>query len=189
MVPTVSSHQFGTSLAASGGLGSLLSLSTSTSSQTQQHSTSPAASSRQTPVSSPVPPSQHSRTQTVLHSPSPPTLSLPPPPPLHTVPSSCTPILADAASLRSDRLSHTALHQQRAQSHSISTSVSSVSAASPPLSSSSLASSSSRPFTVHYSPRPPLTQTGSSGNSGGMWRTQSMHSGHTTSQLPGSRPR
>uniref|UniRef100_A0A3B4ANB0 Histone-lysine N-methyltransferase, H3 lysine-79 specific n=1 Tax=Periophthalmus magnuspinnatus TaxID=409849 RepID=A0A3B4ANB0_9GOBI len=193
VVPTVSSHQFGATLAASGGLGSLLSLSTSTSSQTQQHSPSPAASSRQTPVSSPVPPSaQHSRTQTVLHSPSPPTLSLPPPPPLHTVPSSSAPILPDTqASSRSDRLSHTALHQQRVQSSlSISTSVCSVSTASAPVSSSSSPSSSSRPFAVHYSPRQPPPQTGSSSaSSGGMWRTQSMHSGHSTSHLPGSRPR
>ncbi|KAJ0065089.1 hypothetical protein NL108_005581, partial [Boleophthalmus pectinirostris] len=193
VVPTVSSHQFGATLAASGGLGSLLSLSTSTSSQTQQHSPSPAASSRQTPVSSPVLPSaQHSRTQTVLHSPSPPTLSLPPPPPLHTVPSSSAPILPDnQTSSRSERLSHTALHQQRVQpSLSISTSVCSVSAASAPLSSSSCLSSSSRPFAVHYSPRQPPPQAGSSSaGSGGMWRTQSMHTGHSMSHLPGSRPR
>ncbi|KAK7889666.1 hypothetical protein WMY93_025226 [Mugilogobius chulae] len=192
VVPTVSSHQFGATLAASGGLGSLLSLSTSTSSQTQQHSSSPAVSSRQTPVSSSVLPStQHSRTQTVLHSPSPPTLSLPPPPPLHTVPSSSVPSLPDTqSSSRSERLSHTALHQQRAQySHSISTSVCSVSAASAPVSSSSL-SSSSRPFAVHYSPRlPPPQPTSSSAGSGGMWRSQSTHSGHSTSHLPGSRPR
>ncbi|XP_072293990.1 histone-lysine N-methyltransferase, H3 lysine-79 specific isoform X1 [Eucyclogobius newberryi] len=193
VVPTVSSHQFGATLAASGGLGSLLSLSTSTSSQTQQHSPSPAVSSRQTPVSSPAPPSaQHSRTQSVLHSPSPPTLSLPPPPPLHAGPSSSAPVLPDTqVSSRLDRVSHTALHQQRAQSsHSIAT-VCSVSAAAAPLSSSSSSLSSlSRPFAVHYSPRqPPPQPTISSAGSGGMWRTQSTYSGHSTSHLPASRPR
>ncbi|XP_034438353.1 histone-lysine N-methyltransferase, H3 lysine-79 specific isoform X3 [Hippoglossus hippoglossus] len=206
VVPTVSSHQFGAALPASGGLGSLLSLSSSssTSSQTQQRTSPQPPSTRLTSVSSPLPLSQaqHSRTQSVLHSPSPPTLSLPPPPPLHSVPSSSAPTHSDAPpSSRSDplyssRLSHSSLHHQRGQSSlslsiSSSTSASVSAAATASLSSSSLStSSSSRPFTVHYSPRlPPPPPATSSGGGGSMWRTQGMHGNYITSQLPGSRPR
>ncbi|XP_049910217.1 histone-lysine N-methyltransferase, H3 lysine-79 specific isoform X2 [Epinephelus moara] len=210
VVPTVSSHQFGVTLPTSGGLSSLLSLSSSssTSSQTQQHTTPQPASTRLASASSPLPHSlsqaQHSRTQSVLHSPSPPTLTLPPPPPLHST-SSSAPTHSDAPpssrsdSLHSSRLSHSSLHHQRAQSSlSISSStsastasVSAAAAATASLSSSSLStSSSSRPFAVHYSPRlPPPTQVSSSGGGGSMWRTQGMHGTYTTSQLPGSRPR
>ncbi|CAB1413434.1 unnamed protein product [Pleuronectes platessa] len=207
VLPTMSSHQFGAALPASGGLSSLLSLSSSssTSSQTQQHTSPQPPSTRLTSVSSPLPLSQaqHGRTQSVLHSPSPPTLSLPPPPPLHSVPSSSAPMHSDAPpSSRSDPLyssrpSHSSLHHQRAQSslsHSISSSTSasvSAAAAAASLSSSSLStSSSSRPFTVHYSPRlPPPPPATSSGGGGSMWRTQGMHGNYITSQLPGSRPR
>lgn len=208
VVPSVSSHQFGATLPTSGGLNSLLSLSSSsssTSSQTQQHTTPQPASTRLAPVSSPMPLSlsqaQHSRTQSVLHSPSPPTLSLPPPPPLHSVPSSSTSTHSDSPassrsdSLHSSRLSLSSLHHQRAQSSlsiSSSTSAASVSAAAS-LSSASLSASSassSRPYAVHYSPRlPPPPPTSSSGGAGSMWRTQSMHGTYTTSQLPSSRPR
>ncbi|XP_070816712.1 histone-lysine N-methyltransferase, H3 lysine-79 specific isoform X1 [Chaetodon trifascialis] len=213
VVPTVSSHQFGATLPTSGGLSSLLSLSSSssTSSQTQQHTTTQPASTRLASVSSPLPLSlsqaQHSRIQSVLHSPSPPTLSLPPPPPLHSVPSSSAPTHSDTPpssrsdSIHSSRLSHSSLHHQRAQSSlslsiSSSTSASSASvsaaAATASLSSSSSLSttSSSRPFAVHYSPRlPPPPPASSSGGGGSMWRTQGMHGTYTTSQLPGSRPR
>uniref|UniRef100_A0AAQ5ZBQ4 Histone-lysine N-methyltransferase, H3 lysine-79 specific n=1 Tax=Amphiprion ocellaris TaxID=80972 RepID=A0AAQ5ZBQ4_AMPOC len=208
VVPSVSSHQFGAALPTSGGLSSLLSLSSSssTSSQTQQHTTPQPASTRLTSVSSPLPLSlsqaQHSRTQSVLHSPSPPTLSLPPPPPLHSVPSSSASMHSDpppssrSDSLHSLRLSHSSLHHQRAQSSlslsiSSSTSVASVSTAASASPSSSLStSSSSRPFAVHYSPRlPPPSPASSSGGGGSMWRTQGMHGAYTTSQLPGSRPR
>lgn len=216
MVPSVSSHQFGAVLPTSGGLSSLLSLSSSSStfSQTQQLSTSQPASTRLTSVTSSLPPSlsqaQHSRTQSVLHSPSPPTHSLPPPPPLHSVSSSSSastaPTLSDApASFRSEpllppRLSPSSLHHQRVQlcltlsissSSTSAASVSTTAAASASLSSSSLStSSSSRPFAVHYSPRlPPPPPANSSGGGGGMWRTQGMHGIYTTSQLPGSRPR
>nr|XP_019936170.1 PREDICTED: histone-lysine N-methyltransferase, H3 lysine-79 specific-like [Paralichthys olivaceus] len=205
VVPTVSSHQFGATLPASGGLSSLLSLSSasSTSSQTQQRTSPQPASARLTSVSSPLPLSQaqHSRTQSVLHSPSPPTLSLPPPPPLHSAPSSA-PTHSDAPPssrsdpLHSSRLSHSSLHHQRAQSSlslsiSSSASVSAAAAATASLSSSSLSTSSaSRPFTVHYSPRlPPPPPPTSSGGGGSMWRTQGMHGNYITSQLPGSRPR
>ncbi|XP_035863404.1 histone-lysine N-methyltransferase, H3 lysine-79 specific isoform X4 [Sander lucioperca] len=206
VVPTVSSHQFGVTLPTSGGLSSLLSLSSSssTSSQTQQHTTPQPASMRLASVSSPLPLSQaqHSRTQSVLHSPSPPTLTLPPLPPLHST-SSSAPTHSDAPpssrsdSLHSSRLSHSSLHHHRAQSSlslSISASSASVSAAATAtasLSSSSLStSSSSRPFAVHYTPRlPPPPQASSSGGGGSMWRTQGMHGNYTTSQLPGSRPR
>ncbi|XP_078115309.1 histone-lysine N-methyltransferase, H3 lysine-79 specific isoform X2 [Sander vitreus] len=190
VVPTVSSHQFGVTLPTSGGLSSLLSLSSSssTSSQTQQHTTPQPASMRLASVSSPLPLSQaqHSRTQSVLHSPSPPALTLPPLPPLHST-SSSAPTHSDAPpssrsdSLHSSRLSHSSLHHQRAQSSlslSISASSASVSAAATAtLSSSSLStSSSSRPFAVHYSPRlPPPPQASSSGGGGSMWRTQGMH--------------
>ena len=205
VAPTVSSHQFGAALPASGGLGSLLSLSSSSSSQTQQRTSPQPPSTRLTSGSSPLPLSQaqHSRTQSVLHSPSPPTLSLPPPPPLHSAPSSSSaPTHSDAPpSSRSDplyasRLSHSSLHHQRAQSSlslsiSSSASVSAAAAATASLSSSSLStSSSSRPFTVHYSPRlPPPPPATSSGGGGSMWRTQGMHGNYITSQLPGSRPR
>ncbi|KAM8745584.1 histone-lysine N-methyltransferase, H3 lysine-79 specific isoform 2-T2 [Acanthopagrus schlegelii] len=219
VVPTVSSHQFGATLPTSGGLSSLLSLSSSssTSSQTQQHITTQPASTRLASVSSPLPLSlsqaQHSRIQSVLHSPSPPTLSLPPLPPLHSASSSSssssTPTHSDAPSssrsdsLHSSRLSHSSLHHQRAHtslSHSISSSTSassaSVSAAAATASLSSSSSSSlstsslSRPFAVHYSPRlPPPPPASSSGGGGSMWRTQGMHGTYTTSQLPGSRPR
>nr|XP_046248810.1 histone-lysine N-methyltransferase, H3 lysine-79 specific isoform X3 [Scatophagus argus] len=217
VVPTVSSHQFGTTLPTSGGLSSLLSLSSSsTSSQTQQHNTPQPASTRLASVSSTLPLSlsqaQHSRIHSVLRSPSPPTLSLPPPPPLHSVPfssaSSSAATHSDAPpssrsdSLHSSRLSHSSLHHQRAQSSlslsiSSSTSASSASvsvvatAASLSSSSSCLSTStSSRPFAVHYSPRqPPPPPASSSGGGGSMWRTQGMHGTYTTSQLPGSRPR
>ncbi|XP_030289469.1 histone-lysine N-methyltransferase, H3 lysine-79 specific [Sparus aurata] len=213
VVPTVSSHQFGATLPTSGGLSSLLSLSSSssTSSQTQQHITTQPASTRLASVSSPLPLSlsqaQHSRIQSVLHSPSPPTLSLPPLPPLHSA-SSSTPTQSDAPSssrsdsLHSSRLSHSSLHHQRAHtslSHSISSSTSassaSVSAAAATASLSSSSSSSlstsslSRPFAVHYSPRLPPPPASSSGGGGSMWRTQGMHGTYTASQLPGSRPR
>nr|XP_015832760.2 histone-lysine N-methyltransferase, H3 lysine-79 specific isoform X3 [Nothobranchius furzeri] len=209
VVPSVSSHQFGATLPTSGGLSSLLSLSSSssTSSQTQQHATSQPASTRLTSVTSPLPlfQAQHSRTQSVLHSPSPPTLTLPPPPPLHSVTStpsapthSDTPASSRSDSLLSPRLSQSSLHHQRVQlslTLSISSSSSSVSVSTPAAAAaashpSSLSSSSSRPFAVHYSPRlPPPPPASSSGGGGSMWRTQSMHGTHTTSQLPGSRPR
>ncbi|XP_058493782.1 histone-lysine N-methyltransferase, H3 lysine-79 specific isoform X1 [Solea solea] len=207
VVPSVSSHQFGVTLPTSGGLSSLLSLSSSSSTSQTQHTSPQPASTRLASVSSPLPLSQaqHSRTQSVLHSPSPPTLSLPPPPPLHSVPSTSAPTHSDAPpSSRSDshfssRLSHSSLHHQRAQSslsHSNASSASSASvtattSATASLSSSSLsASSSSRPFAVHYSPRlPPPPATTSSGGSGSMWRSQGMHGTYITSQLPNTRPR
>lgn len=209
VVPTVSSHQFGVTQPTSGGLSSLLSLSSSssTSSPTQQHTTLQPASTRLASVSSPLPLSlsqaQHSRIQTVLHSPSPPALTLPPPPPLHSVSSSSsTPTHSDTLpssrsdSLHTPRLSHSSLHHQRAQSSlSLSTSASSASVSAAAVtvsltSSSCLSSSSSRPFAVHYSPRlPPPPQASSSGGGGSMWRTQGMHGTNITSQLPGSRPR
>ncbi|XP_017262810.1 histone-lysine N-methyltransferase, H3 lysine-79 specific isoform X2 [Kryptolebias marmoratus] len=215
VVPSVSSHQFGATLPTSGGLGSLLSLSSSssTSSQTQQHSTSQPASTRLTSITSSLPLSlsqaQHSRTQSVLHSPSPPTHSLPPPPPLHSVPSSSSssaPTHSDplasprSESLLSPRLSQSSLHQQRVQlcltlsissSSTSAASVSTTAVASASLSSSSLSTSaSSRPFAVHYSPRLPLPPPANSSAGGGsMWRTQGMHGTYATSQLPSSRPR
>lgn len=210
-VSTVSSHQFGATQPTSGGLGSLLSLSSSssTSSQTQQHSTHQPASTRLTSVSSPLPltlsQTQHSRIQSVLHSPSPPTLTLPPPPPLHSAPSSSAPTHSDTPSrsdsLHPSRLLHSSLLHQRAQSSlSLSITTSSISASPASVSaaatasitpSSSLATlSSPRPFTVHYSPRlPPPPPVSSSGTAGSMWRNQSMHGTSTISQLPGSRPR
>ncbi|XP_035997225.1 histone-lysine N-methyltransferase, H3 lysine-79 specific isoform X2 [Fundulus heteroclitus] len=203
VVPSASSHQFGVALSASGGLSSLLGLSSSSSasSQTQQHPTPPPASTRLTNVSSAPSPSlsqaQHTgRTQSVLHSPSPPALSLPPPPPLHSVPSSSS-THSDAS-----RPPQTSLHHQRIQlslslsitaSSTASASISTTAAASPSLPSSSLSSSSSsssRPFAVHYSPRLPLTPlTGGSGGGGAVWRTQGMHGPHVTSHIPSSRPR
>lgn len=214
VVPSVSSHQFGATQPTSGGRSSLLSLSSSssTSSQTQQHISLQAASTRQASVSSPLPLSlsqaQHSRIQSVLHSPSPPALSLPPPPPLHSTPSSSsTPMHYDAlpssrSDLHSPRPSHSSLHHQRAQS-SLSLSVSSSTSASSASVSAATAiaslastsclstsSSSSRPFAVHYSPRlPPPPPPSSTGGGGSMWRTQGMHGTNTSSQLPGSRPR
>ncbi|XP_076008950.1 uncharacterized protein LOC143002636 [Genypterus blacodes] len=209
VVPSVSSHQFGAVLPASGGLSSLLSLSSSssTSSHTQQHAAPQPASTRLASVSSPVPLSsqaQQGRTQSVLHSPSPPTLSLPPPPPLHSAPSSQAPAHSEAPpssrseSFHSSRLSHSSVHHQRASSLSLSSPSSapsasvSAAAATASLSSSSLsAPSSSRPFTLHYSPRlPPPTLASSPGGGGGsMWRTQGLHGAYTAPQLPGTRPR
>ncbi|XP_049585226.1 histone-lysine N-methyltransferase, H3 lysine-79 specific isoform X1 [Syngnathus scovelli] len=172
-VPSVSSHhQFGASLPPSGGLGSLLSLSSS------QPASAP----------SPLPPcpsqAQHSRTQSVLHSPSPPTLSLPPPPPLHSAPSSTAP---PPPVNPPSRLPHSSLHHQRVHTLTVSSSSSSVVLSA--TSSNSLSSSASRPYAVHYSPRlPPPPPASSSGGGGSMRRTQ-----HgiftTTTPLPGSRPR
>ncbi|XP_047229899.1 uncharacterized protein DDB_G0271670-like [Girardinichthys multiradiatus] len=210
MVPSASSHQFGVTLSTSGGLSSLLRLSSSSSasSQTQQHTIAPPAPTRLTSVSSSLPLAlsqvQHIRTQSVLHSPSPPTLSLPPPPPLHSIPSSSSAFtLSDVSvssrsdSLHPSRLPHTSLHHQKIQlslslsittSSTTSTSVCTAAAASPSLPSSSLStSSSSRPFAVHYSPR--LTLPPPANSSGGLWRTQGLHGPHTTSQIPGARPR
>lgn len=216
VVPSASSHQFGATLSTSGGLSSLLSLSSSSSAspQTQQHTTAPPAPTRLTSVSSSVPLSpsqaQHSRTQSVLHSPSPPTLLLPPPPPLHSVPSSSSSSSASthpdvSPSSRSDplhplRLPQPSLHHQRIHlslslsittSSTASTSVCTTVAASPSVPSSSLSTlSSSRPFAVHYSPRLPLPPPPSvSGGGGSMWRTQGMHGPHTATQIPGSRLR
>uniref|UniRef100_A0A3B5LY97 Histone-lysine N-methyltransferase, H3 lysine-79 specific n=1 Tax=Xiphophorus couchianus TaxID=32473 RepID=A0A3B5LY97_9TELE len=216
VVPSASSHQFGATLSTSGGLSSLLSLSSSSSAspQTQQHTTAPPAPTRLTSVSSSVPLSpsqaQHSRTQSVLHSPSPPTLLLPPPPPLHSVPSSSSSSSASthpdvSPSSRSDplhpsRLPQPSLHHQRIHlslslsittSSTASTSVCTTVAASPSVPSSSLSTlSSSRPFAVHYSPRLPLPPPPSvSGGGGSMWRTQGMHGPHTAAQIPGSRLR
>ncbi|KAJ4943337.1 hypothetical protein JOQ06_005840 [Pogonophryne albipinna] len=180
--PTVSSHQFGVRLPSSGGLGSLLSLSSSPSSQIQHHTTPQQASTRLVLSPLPLSLSHHIRTQSVLHSASPPTLTLPPPHPLHSTSSAAAHSDASPSS-RSDssRLSH---HQRASISSSPSVSV----AAASSLSSSSL--SSSRPFAVHYPPRlPPPPQASSSGGGGGMWRTQGTHGTHTTSQPPGSRPR
>ncbi|AWP11102.1 putative histone-lysine N-methyltransferase H3 lysine-79 specific-like [Scophthalmus maximus] len=201
----VSSHQFGATLPTSGGLSSLLSLSStsSASSQTQQRTSPQPASTRLASMSSPLPLSQaqHSRTQSVLHSPSPPMLSLPPPPPLHNAPSISAPDPQSSSrsdSLHASRLSLSSLHHQRAQSSlSLSTIASSASVsaaaatANASISSSSMsASSSSCPFAVHYSPRlPPPPPASSSGGGGSMWRTQGMHGNYITSQLPGSRPR
>ncbi|XP_056893300.1 histone-lysine N-methyltransferase, H3 lysine-79 specific isoform X2 [Takifugu flavidus] len=211
-VSTVSSHQFGATQPTSGGLGSLLSLSStsSTSSQAQQHTTHQPASTRLSSGSCPLPPSlsqtQHGRIQSVLHSPSSPALTLPPPPPLHSAPStspasthSDTPPRPD--SLHPSRLLHSSLHHQRAQS-SLSLSISSsTSASSASVSAAATASvtppsslstpSSSRPFAVHYPPRlpPPLPASAAAQRCGSMWRTQSMHGTSTISQLPGSRPR
>ncbi|XP_028299270.1 histone-lysine N-methyltransferase, H3 lysine-79 specific isoform X2 [Gouania willdenowi] len=211
VVPSASSHQFGALLPSSGGLGCLLSLSSSssTTSQTQQNTPPQTAPTRLASVSSPLPvplsQAQYSRTQSVLHSPSPPTLSLPPPPPLHSVAcSSSTSTHSDVTpssrsdSLPSSRLSHSsALYNQRAPSSLCisSTAVAYIStaaaAASAPFSSSSSSTtSSSRPFAVHYSPRlPPPPPASSSGGVGSMWRTQGLHGSHTAPPLPSSRPR
>ncbi|XP_077439195.1 histone-lysine N-methyltransferase, H3 lysine-79 specific isoform X3 [Vanacampus margaritifer] len=181
-VPSVSSHQFGASLPTSGGLGSLLSLS------------SPQ------PASSPLPPSpssqaQHSRTQSVLHSPSHPTLTLPPPLPLHSGPSSSTsaPTPAHAPPPpHASRLPHSSLLHQRVQTLTVSSSSSS-SVVFSATSSSSLPSSTSRPYAVHYSPRlppPPPPPASISGAGGNMRRTMGTHGTFTTTTpLPGSRPR
>ncbi|XP_010764876.1 histone-lysine N-methyltransferase, H3 lysine-79 specific-like [Notothenia coriiceps] len=177
--PTVSSHQFGVRLPSSGGLGSLLNLSSSPSSQIQHHTTPQQASTRLVLSPLPLSLSHQIRTQSVLHSASPPTLTLPP---LHSTSSAAAHSDASPPSRsESSRLSH---HQRASISSSPSVSV----AAASSLSSSSL--SSSRPFTVHYPPRlPPPPQGSSSGGGGGMWRTQGTHGTYTTSQPPGSRPR
>ncbi|XP_054646019.1 histone-lysine N-methyltransferase, H3 lysine-79 specific isoform X2 [Dunckerocampus dactyliophorus] len=192
-VPSVSSHQFGASLPTSGGLTSLLSLSSS------QHNIPQPTSTRLPSASTPLPPSsmsqaQHSRTQSVLHSPSPPTLSLPPPPPLHSAPSHTdVPPSSRSDSLHSSRLSHSSLHHQRAHSSLTLTISSSIPSSSAALSApaSSPHSPSSRLFAVHYSPRLPLPPASNSGGGGSsMRRTQGMHGTYTTSSsLPGSRPR
>eukprot|EP00063_Salmo_salar_P097031 XP_014071866.1 PREDICTED: histone-lysine N-methyltransferase, H3 lysine-79 specific isoform X4 [Salmo salar] len=173
VVPSVSSHQFGAALPVSGGLGSLLSLS---SSQQHQHP-APSVSS-----SLPLPHSQHSRTQTVLHTPPPPTLSLPPPPPYLNVSSSSVSSSDPSPSSRSEAFPSSLL-QQRAQSSSLSVSSSSASV-------SPSSSPSSRSFTVHYPPHlPPPTQASSSGGVS-MWRTLGLPASYTSSsQHPGSRPR
>ncbi|KAM8875323.1 histone-lysine N-methyltransferase, H3 lysine-79 specific isoform 2-T3 [Spinachia spinachia] len=200
VVPAVSSHQFGVTLAPSGGLGSLLSLSSSGSPQ-------PASTRLSSPLPASLSQAQHGRTQTVLHSPSPPTLALHPPPALQGGSSSALPHSDAGTPPRSDSLlhcsrvsHHASLHHRTAQSSlSLSTpplSISSSSSASvsaaacPSLSSSPSTPPSSRPYAVHYSPRPPPpTQAGGSGGGAGMWRTQGMHGTYTTSQLPSSRPR
>ncbi|XP_019752445.1 histone-lysine N-methyltransferase, H3 lysine-79 specific isoform X2 [Hippocampus comes] len=179
-VPSVSSHQFGVSLPTSGGLGSLLSLS------------SPQTAS----APSPLPPTpsqvQHSRTQSVLHSPSAPTHSLPPPPPLHSAPSSSSTSAPTPANTppppHASRLPHASLHHPRVHTLTVSSS-SCVVLSAPP--SSSLSSSTSRPYAVHYSPRlPPPPPASSSGGGGSMRRTQGTHGTFTTTTpLPGSRPR
>ncbi|XP_051930675.1 histone-lysine N-methyltransferase, H3 lysine-79 specific isoform X3 [Hippocampus zosterae] len=174
-VPSVSSHQFGVSLPTSGGLGSLLSLS------------SPQTASAPSPL--PLTPSQaqHSRTQSVLHSPSAPTHSLPPPPPLHSAPSSSTPANTPPPP-HSSRLPHASLHHPRVHALAVSSSPCVVLSAPP---SSSLSSPTSRPYAVHYSPRlPPPPPASSSGGGGSMRRTQGTHGTFTTTTpLPGSRPR
>ncbi|XP_061538830.1 histone-lysine N-methyltransferase, H3 lysine-79 specific isoform X1 [Phycodurus eques] len=181
-VPSVSSHQFGVALPTTGGLSSLLTLS------------SQPASMRLASAASPLPPSllqaQHSRTQSVLHSPSPPMLSLPPPPPLHSAPSSSISATTPANTSptpHSSRLSHSSLHHHRVHSsHALTVSSSSSSVVL------AHTSSMSRPYTVHYSPRlPPPPPATSSGGGGSMRRTQSMHGTYTntTTPLPGSRPR
>ncbi|XP_029562856.1 histone-lysine N-methyltransferase, H3 lysine-79 specific isoform X4 [Salmo trutta] len=174
VVPSVSSHQFGAALPVSGGLGSLLSLS---SSQQHQHPAPSVSSSLPLPLSH----SQHSRTQTVLHTPPPPTLSLPPPPPYLNVSSSSVSSSDPSPSSRSEAFP-SSLQQQRAQSSlSVSSSSASVSPSSSP---------SSRSFTVHYPPHlPPPTQASSSGGVS-MWRTLGLPASYTSSsQHPGSRPR
>uniref|UniRef100_A0A674BLF2 Histone-lysine N-methyltransferase, H3 lysine-79 specific n=1 Tax=Salmo trutta TaxID=8032 RepID=A0A674BLF2_SALTR len=161
VVPSVSSHQFGAALPVSGGLGSLLSLS---SSQQHQHPAPSVSSSLPLPLSH----SQHSRTQTVLHTPPPPTLSLPPPPPYLNVSSSSVSSSDPSPSSPQSSLS-------------VSSSSASVSPSSSP---------SSRSFTVHYPPHlPPPTQASSSGGVS-MWRTLGLPASYTSSsQHPGSRPR
>ncbi|XP_035635569.1 histone-lysine N-methyltransferase, H3 lysine-79 specific isoform X1 [Oncorhynchus keta] len=181
VVPSVSSHQFGAALPASGGLSSLLSLS---SSQQHQHPAPQSGSSFLASVSSSLPlsHSQHSRTQTVLHTPPTPTLSLPPPPPHINVSSSSVSSSDPSPSSRSEAFP-SSLQQQRVQSSSISVSSSaSVSPSSSP---------SSRSFTVHYPPHlPPPTQTSSSGGGVSMWRTLGLPTSYTSSsQHPGSWPR
>ncbi|XP_041705107.2 histone-lysine N-methyltransferase, H3 lysine-79 specific-like isoform X2 [Coregonus clupeaformis] len=196
VVPSVSSHQFGVALPASGGLSSLLCLS---SSQQHQHIAPHSCSSFLASVSSslPLPLSQaqhsHSRTQTVLHTPPPPMRSLPPPPPLLNVSYSSsepTPLSRSEAFL-SSRLVPSSLQHQRAQSSSISLSGSSAAASASLSSSSSSSSSSSRNFTVHYPPHlPPPPPASISGGGGIMWRTLGLPASYTSSsQHPGSRPR
>ncbi|XP_061681046.1 histone-lysine N-methyltransferase, H3 lysine-79 specific isoform X2 [Syngnathoides biaculeatus] len=182
-VTSVSSHQFGISLPTSGGISSLLSLS------------SQPASMRLASAPSPLPPSlsqAHGRTQSVLHSPSPPMLSLPPPPPLHSIASSSTstPTPADTSQTpHFSRLSQSSLHHQRMPlSHALA-----ISSSSSLVLAHTSSSSMCRPCAVHYSPRlPPPPPASSSGVGGSIRRIQGMHSTYTTTTatpLPGSRPR
>ncbi|XP_041695469.1 histone-lysine N-methyltransferase, H3 lysine-79 specific isoform X2 [Coregonus clupeaformis] len=198
VVPSVSSHQFGAALPASGGLSSLLSLS---SSKQHQHTAPQSGSSFLASISSSLPlplsQAQHSRTQTVLHTQPPLTLSLPPPPPLLNVSSSVPSSSSDPSpssrseAFLSSRLVPSSLQHQRAQSSSSSALTVSSSSAYVSAAASVSLSSSSRSFTVHYPPHlPPPTQASSSGGGVSMWRTLGLPASYTSSsQHPGSRPR
>ncbi len=165
MVPSVSSQQSGANLLGPGAL----------SSQQRHLDTNPKAGASFLAFG----PSQHNRTQTVLHAPSPPALALPPPPPLLNA-SSAAP--SQPSSPRPER------HQSSRPQLSLSTSSPSLAATS----ASSTSSASSRPFAVHYPLHlPPPHPPGSAGSGGALmsWRTLGMQASYTTSQIPGNRPR
>uniref|UniRef100_A0A672JT60 Histone-lysine N-methyltransferase, H3 lysine-79 specific n=1 Tax=Sinocyclocheilus grahami TaxID=75366 RepID=A0A672JT60_SINGR len=164
MVPSVSSQQSGANLPGPGAL----------SSQQRLLDTNPKTGASFLASG----PSQHSRTQTVLHAPS---LALAPPPPLLNA-SSATP--SQPSSPRPER------HQSSRPQSSLPASTSSPSLAA--TSASSTSSASSRPFTVHYPPHLPPPHPPSSAGSGGAgtsWRTLGMQASYTASQIPGNRPR
>ncbi|XP_067252274.1 uncharacterized protein [Chanodichthys erythropterus] len=159
MVPSVSSQQSGANLPGPGALNS----------QQRHLDTNPKPGASFLASG----PSQHSRTQTVLHTP---TLALPPPPPLLNA-SSAVP--SQPASPRSSR-----------PQSSLPASTSSPSLAT--TSTSVTSSASSRPFTVHYPPHlPPPHPPGSAGSGGAgvSWRTLGLQVSYTSSQIPGNRPR
>uniref|UniRef100_A0A671SRF2 Histone-lysine N-methyltransferase, H3 lysine-79 specific n=1 Tax=Sinocyclocheilus anshuiensis TaxID=1608454 RepID=A0A671SRF2_9TELE len=165
MVPSVSSQQSGANLPGPGAL----------SSQQRLMDTNPKAGASFLASG----PSQHSRTQTVLHAPSPPALA--PPPPLLNA-SSAAP--SQPSSPRPER------HQSSRPQSALPAFTSSPSLSA--TSASSTSSASSRPFTVHYPPHlPPPHPPGSagSGGAGTSWRTLGMQASYTASQIPSNRPR
>ncbi|XP_071261862.1 histone-lysine N-methyltransferase, H3 lysine-79 specific-like isoform X1 [Salvelinus alpinus] len=191
VVPSVSSHQFGAVLPATGGLSSLLSLSSQQHHHIAPHSCSSFLASVSSTIPLPLSQAQHSRTQTVLHTPLLPMRSLPPPPPLlnvsysSSVPFSSEPTPSSRSeSFLSSRLVASSLQHQRAQSSSISLSGSSAAASSP-------LPPSSRNFTVHHPPHLlPPTPASISGGGGIMWRTLGLPASYmSSSQHTGSRPR
>ncbi|MGH0162848.1 UNVERIFIED_CONTAM: hypothetical protein FKN15_043757 [Acipenser sinensis] len=193
VMPSISSHQFGAGLSSSINSTSgaaLLSLA-----PLQQIHVAPGPNPSSTGVPFPTSSTQsqsipqHSRTQSVLHTPPPPTLSLPPPPALLTSSSSSQSLHASSGSdafmptsARQPASARLPTLQQLQQTHHPKSSL-------PPSSSLSSSSSLSRPsFTVHHPPLPPRSVLAPAPPASTLWVTLGMQAPYSSS-LPGVRPR
>ncbi|XP_041086645.1 histone-lysine N-methyltransferase, H3 lysine-79 specific-like isoform X2 [Polyodon spathula] len=192
VMPSISSHQFGAGLSSSVNSSSNAALSLTPLQQTHAAlRPNPSSTGVPFPATSTQSIPQHSRIQSVLHTPPPPTLSLPPPAALLTSSSSSQSLHAycgsdaflpiSACQLASARLPTL---QQLQQTYHPKSSL-------PPSSSSLFSSSSSlsRPsFTVHHPPVPPRSVPAAAPPASTLWVTLGMQAPYSSS-LPGVRPR